>query len=66
MNIKKLLIASTLISSGSLASCELINKEKKLSVDDIRDGICNLTVNEGIELQREIAKIAKKIKYDKD
>ncbi|CAL9916550.1 Lipoprotein [Candidatus Liberibacter solanacearum] len=54
MKTKTFLIASTLITSGLLASCDLADEPKKLNPDQICDAICKLNLKEQKELQSKV------------
>ncbi|ADR52559.1 hypothetical protein CKC_04050 [Candidatus Liberibacter solanacearum CLso-ZC1] len=56
MKTKTFLIASTLITSGLLAGCDLADEPKKLNPDQICDAICNLTTKQQEELQSKVDK----------
>ncbi|AGH17499.1 hypothetical protein WSI_05710 [Candidatus Liberibacter asiaticus str. gxpsy] len=51
MTIKKVLIASTLLS---LCGCSLADEPKKLNPDQLCDAVCRLTLEEQKELQTKV------------
>ncbi|XCD58021.1 hypothetical protein Q7M93_05525 (plasmid) [Candidatus Liberibacter asiaticus] len=51
MTIKKVLIASTLLS---LCGCDLVDEPKKLNPDQLCDAVCRLTLEEQKELQTKV------------
>ncbi|MFT4325190.1 SEC-dependent effector SDE5640 [Candidatus Liberibacter solanacearum] len=56
MKTKTFLIASTLITSGLLAGCDLADESNKLTPDQICDGIVKLTKKEQDELHIKLKK----------